>query len=259
MNCRSFPEIATSIARGELIDAAILEDAQAHAAICAACGSHLADETRLNEGLKLLARADDSRGLAGFDETRLRDAFRAHATNAPTVSRQGFSYVRFAAAIAAAAVVFFGASMIWRRAQVGPTGSGEAVARVTPTVEAQTTSTTQHPGSVRSETPEASIVASRRSSRVRPSARVDGSYVDARLGEFRPANYEPEETTEFIPTIQGSDSAPLSSGQVVRVMVPKSAMSYFGLPVNVDRANERVAADVLLGEDGLARAIRFVR
>ena len=33
----------------------------------------------------------------------------------------------------------------------------------------------------------------------------------------------------------------------------------FGLPMNMDRANERIKADVVVGNDGLARAIRFVR
>jgi hypothetical protein len=48
-------------------------------------------------------------------------------------------------------------------------------------------------------------------------------------------------------------------GQLVRVELPRSAMASFGLPVNLDRANERVKADVLVGSDGQARAIRFVQ
>ena len=36
-------------------------------------------------------------------------------------------------------------------------------------------------------------------------------------------------------------------------------MANFGLPVNMDRVDQRVKADVLLGADGLARAIRFVQ
>jgi hypothetical protein len=47
--------------------------------------------------------------------------------------------------------------------------------------------------------------------------------------------------------------------QVVRVELPRSAMVSLGLPVNMDRYGERVKADVLLGADGLAHAIRFVQ
>ena len=51
----------------------------------------------------------------------------------------------------------------------------------------------------------------------------------------------------------------LDSAQVVRVELPRSAMMSFGLPVNMDRADERIKADVVVGNDGMARAIRFVR
>jgi hypothetical protein len=47
--------------------------------------------------------------------------------------------------------------------------------------------------------------------------------------------------------------------QVVRVEMPRYAMARFGLPVNMERYDERVKADIWLGADGLARAIRFVQ
>ena len=46
--------------------------------------------------------------------------------------------------------------------------------------------------------------------------------------------------------------------QVVRISVPRIEMARFGLPVFEGRASARVQADVVLGEDGIARAIRFV-
>ncbi len=42
------------------------------------------------------------------------------------------------------------------------------------------------------------------------------------------------------------------------MMVPASTMRKVGLPVNEDRLTDRVYADVLVGQEGLARAIRFV-
>jgi hypothetical protein len=51
----------------------------------------------------------------------------------------------------------------------------------------------------------------------------------------------------------------MESGEVIRVQMPRSALIRFGLPVNVERADVPVTADLLIGEDGLARAIRFVR
>jgi hypothetical protein len=41
--------------------------------------------------------------------------------------------------------------------------------------------------------------------------------------------------------------------------VPRSALIAMGFPMNVDRAGELVKADVFVGDDGLARAIRFVQ
>ncbi len=68
-----------------------------------------------------------------------------------------------------------------------------------------------------------------------------------------------EIATDFIPLMYGGASGALDSGQVVRVELPRSALVSFGLPMNLERANERIKADVVIGSDGLARAIRFVR
>ena len=45
---------------------------------------------------------------------------------------------------------------------------------------------------------------------------------------------------------------------LVRVEVPRSAMIALGLDVSADRAQELVQADVLLGSNGIACAVRFV-
>ena len=68
-----------------------------------------------------------------------------------------------------------------------------------------------------------------------------------------------EIATDFIPLMHGGRLAPGDAGHVIRVEVPRTALASFGLPVNADRAGGRVKADVLIGEDGMARAIRFVR
>lgn len=70
---------------------------------------------------------------------------------------------------------------------------------------------------------------------------------------------ERELVTEFMPLGTGDYSASVDAGQVVRVELPRSALSSIGMPVSADLAGERVKADVLVGEDGVARAIRFVR
>lgn len=69
----------------------------------------------------------------------------------------------------------------------------------------------------------------------------------------------PEITTEFIALAHGGGFAAGDGAHVVRVELPRTALERFGLTFNAERSGGRVKADVLLGQDGVARAIRFVR
>ena len=66
-------------------------------------------------------------------------------------------------------------------------------------------------------------------------------------------------STEFIQLPYAPVFFPPEGGQIIRVRLPRSSMRSVGLPVNEERAYERVQAEVLMGSDGIARAIRFVR
>lgn len=68
-----------------------------------------------------------------------------------------------------------------------------------------------------------------------------------------------ELVTQFFPLREGDDLASLENMRLVRVALPGSALGEVGLPVTREIANSQVKADVVLGDDGLARAIRFVR
>jgi hypothetical protein len=71
-----------------------------------------------------------------------------------------------------------------------------------------------------------------------------------------PAMDMAEIATEFFPLRYSA--VPFTSSHVVRIEVPEAAMASFGLqPPGVDPMNT-VLADVVIGEDGLARAVRFV-
>ena len=69
-----------------------------------------------------------------------------------------------------------------------------------------------------------------------------------------------EVTTAFMPLPYGS--VPVTDGQILRLEVPRTALAAFGLaPADAFDASAAgtVVADVVVGEDGLARAVRFVR
>ncbi len=80
-----------------------------------------------------------------------------------------------------------------------------------------------------------------------------------RRGPQRVASVPAEAVTEFIPVVPGAVLEAGESGRVVRVQLPRTALGAFGFPVNEERIAERISADVLLGDDGSARAVRFVR
>ncbi|HSP67393.1 MAG TPA: hypothetical protein VLN48_06680 [Bryobacteraceae bacterium] len=78
-----------------------------------------------------------------------------------------------------------------------------------------------------------------------------------RVRPVRPVKRQPREVvTEFFPLLDVAP--PFERGELLRVTVPASTMRKVGLPVNENRLYDRVYADVLVGNEGLARAIRFV-
>ncbi len=74
-----------------------------------------------------------------------------------------------------------------------------------------------------------------------------------------PQSAIPEVATAFFPLQYVADARVLANGTVVRVSMPRAAMTTFGFPVDMERRQERIQADVVLGGDGMARAIRFVQ
>jgi hypothetical protein len=65
-----------------------------------------------------------------------------------------------------------------------------------------------------------------------------------------------EVMTDFIPVVY--DTVPIAVSSLLRVEMPREAMTAFGLPVNEDRMDDFVQADLLLDEYGQTRAVRFV-
>jgi hypothetical protein len=62
-----------------------------------------------------------------------------------------------------------------------------------------------------------------------------------------------------LPWLWADPVADFDHGQIVRVALPRSALAAWGWPLEGDVADEAVKTEVLLGEDGMARAIRVVR
>jgi len=92
---------------------------------------------------------------------------------------------------------------------------------------------------------------------------IAGVVYRARIDRPRATTQKPAATetkavsSEFIPLLHGE--IPSNSVQVVRVKLPRSSLLEFGLPVNWERADEMIDAEVIVGDEGLPHAIRFIQ
>ena len=67
-----------------------------------------------------------------------------------------------------------------------------------------------------------------------------------------------ELVTEFFPLRYSN--VPTRGGYVVRMQVPRGALASFDIaPIAGDTGSQHILADVVVGDDGLARAVRFVQ
>jgi hypothetical protein len=191
----------------------------------------------LEQALRALRDADAGRGASEFTETRLRAAFRER--HARSRRRWWISPPVWAAASIAAVIVLVVSRLIAPASVQAPPAAApetpQAMARAAPEVR-----------------PAAPAVPSReRRKSPRPRA-PHGEPRPAVAARHRPA------LEEFIPIPWAPPFTAHDHGQVVRVRVPRQSLRSMGLPVNEERMFERIPADLLMGEDGVPRAIRFV-
>jgi len=63
----------------------------------------------------------------------------------------------------------------------------------------------------------------------------------------------------FYPLPEAQDLPPLETTMVVRVELPASSLRLMGVPVEEDPSAGSLQADVMLGQDGLARGVRLIQ
>lgn len=241
MNCQTFSELASDIARDQMMDAAARAQALAHARDCASCAAWLDAQQRLTADLRELVSATKDQNPSTVVWENLSAAFDSRAVAQITTNRRRRIYA--VGAIAAMLILTFAVVRLgWQRQPTNVEGSIAVI--FTPPSLRQTTSDGREKGINVVVNKKPQVIPQRRS---------------VALQTLAPQVNQPKEiATDFISLTYG-DTEVGSDAQMVRVELPRSAMAGFGLPVNMDRADQRVKADVLLGADGLARAIRFVQ
>jgi hypothetical protein len=64
--------------------------------------------------------------------------------------------------------------------------------------------------------------------------------------------------THFIALPYGESGVPLERGVVIRMELRSIDLDQFGVPPSLRPKSERVRAEFLIGQDGMARAVRFL-
>jgi hypothetical protein len=256
MKCQEFNSIARDLARhqlfGELCDAGLRAQAEAHIAECAQCAARLADEHSLAAGLRVLASQDQSLAAPIRVETALLTAFRQQTLDtAPSIMPLRPRAPRWVWAAAAVLMIsLFTLGWRWLSPNQQQATDSNGFAAVTPTASA----TQNQSATARSVTTTNQQAAPRRA----PSHKV--THKQPRQRE-RIERYlvESEIATDFLPLVDASRLARPERLQIIRVEVPRVALASFGLPMSFERAIEPVQADLVVGSDGVTRAIRFVQ
>jgi hypothetical protein len=258
MNCQRIREIIVDLARDQMFEAGARKDALEHCENCESCSQALADQRALTATLRSLASASDSISAPLRIEQNLTNALRhqARQTNRPVVNRR-LPY--WTGAIAASVLIFVAAGLVrWRQVPAPyvarPTAKVEA-----PPIEVSTPETPVANPEVSQTPAEPKELKATSGKNQRPQLKGVGPKLP-KSRSTADVNYASSEiATEFLPLGYGNVLGLQEGGQIVRVEVPRSTLVSFGLPVNLDRVGHRVKADLLLGVDGSARAIRFVQ
>jgi hypothetical protein len=254
MNCQDFEKLALALARNSLLDTTTREQGLIHMEDCGRCAARVAEERALLAHVRAVAAGMADEEPPARVETALLTAFRAQtAATAPSTivsaSRPAprrtspWSNRRLAAVAAGILILISIMAIFWRSTSPRkPQGEERAVS---PAQEAS-------PGTPKPAAPPDAVS---RMAVERPKNKPKRARGQATVN----ISDEAEVVTRFFILREGENLAALDSLQLVRVELPALALSEVGLPVDPETMNEPVKADVVLGQDGLARAIRFVR
>lgn len=257
MNCHDFEAAAGELASERLMDAAQREKALAHAASCAGCTSRLDDERALTAGLRIVARTTVEEAPSRVGEAVLA-AFRGQIPDSRADVRVRTGRARWfyaAASVAAIALIVTLIALMSSRLRNSQQPGVEKAANPGPAVSEEPHPTVPQE-QVLPVSPSSEVAVQRR----RPADRVRNVGRSSRPSPNASGSAdEVEIATDFIPLMNRETLAQMDGGQVMRVELPRSALMSFGLPMDMERATERIKADVVVGNDGMARAIRFVR
>jgi len=229
MNCHDYQDLILDLARNQA-DIEQVPGARAHLEACPLCASRLQQQRALTAELRALAATTADAKPTDTLERRLLESFikqhsgRSGATLAAGRARRWMP-------MAAAVAIAIGAITWWYVSGSRPTGH---LTETAPSEIAR--DITKNPAA------EVAPNNSQAQTRTVPASRA--------LRILQPAGFAPLPGTATLPSFE--------SGEIVRMEIPLASLPAYGIEIPADAGNRPVQADLLVGQDGKARAIRLV-
>jgi len=237
MNCRDFESLVGDLARKQLMDEEVSRKALVHAQSCTSCEGQLAEERLLFAQLRLLAVSMVRETAPAELENTLISVYRqkvpSDTRSLSTVLRSSLRSIPWNSRrvrAAAAAIVLSAISLQLLLIILPSTLPTDTLEPPVQPIEQAGNSDALQEGSLSASTPVGTP----------PSS-------PARLA------------SDFITLVPCYAPGCFDGGQLMRVTMPRPALTFLGLPINEQFIQEPVTADVFISEDGVVRAIRFVR
>ncbi|HEY3840207.1 MAG TPA: hypothetical protein VGL72_26725 [Bryobacteraceae bacterium] len=234
--CEEVRDILLSVARHEPVSAPGQRFLREHVDICPDCRRDLANQRMLTAGLSALAVETPA-----APPEALRSTLLAEFSKQQKIVPIRRPLIKLAILAAAAAAVLIVLSIATER----------RTTPVAPPTPAKPQQIVQAPSPARPApvvTTAKAVQAPRPKFVPRPKPKP-----------VQPADEAPEVATDFIAIPYAEPLRPEERTDVYRIEMPRANMAVFGLPVIGGRLDSRVKADIVTGEDGVVRAVRFIR
>lgn len=272
MNCHEFENLVVDLVRGAVTDSSVGTRCWAHAANCAHCAERLLQQEKLTAGLAALVAHTEQPAPQNQIEDVLRKEFRKQmgvievkrARQVLTIETPSYGLRKPLwgwAAIAAAVLLASGVGVLVERSR--PTTGLTRTAQNTSAPQTGISHPPNHMEHSATQTVRAGQSGAQRVSvpSVSKKSRADGKKKTP-APTSQPAkrpNPKDELATSFYPLPYGSGLDLDDGWQIVRVSLRPDALASLGLALpNEQMPTGNIKADLVLGEDGMARAIRFV-
>jgi hypothetical protein len=243
MKCHTLRDLIVDLARDGAAGPGTRAAIDSHVEHCRACDALLTRERQLSQGLRALAAATSADVASDALGRRLVAVFaERQPAGVSTVSVGGRGTRNWWLRAAAALLMVVGSSAFWlstrRESLVESTPSGRDL-------RADLRAVPPAPETLTGDSPRATpVIAGDHRPRAARPKKAPASRV------VRPVGFV---------TLPGAAGLPdFESGQIIRMEIPLTSLPSYGIDILPDAQGAPVAADLLVGQDGQARAIRLV-